>query len=117
MSFPLSFSFTNGNEICKFCNQCQEILDCAEMGELCENVLSVMKPVQCNDCNMRFADHKMFDKHVTNIHVNKLVTNKKQNPNNMSLAELKYNLKVRNQSTTGSKEILKRRLSGILSAE
>ena len=107
------------SELCEMCEDAVEVLNSAENGVLAEAIVKVLKPVVCVICKERFADFRMCDKHVKVVHesTKKITTANLINPDVLSVSQLKYYLKERNQSTSGSKEILKRRLSGILSTE
>ena len=106
-------------DICQLCIDSKIITTCVELGELTDEIIQILKPIQCKVCNKRFPDFIECDNHVKYHHENRKETTSQKNivPSKLNVNELKYYLKERNQSTTGTKAVLIRRLEGVLTTE
>ena len=105
----------NGEEeICFVCQQSAIILEDATNGKLSNDILAILKPITCTSCPLRFADRVTLESHLKQEHESKFVPNRFINPANLNLNQLREELKSRKLSTTGNKEILRRRLEGAL---
>ena len=105
-----------GEDNCFSCKKSIELMECATMGKLTSGIDSILKPVECDLCKIRFADKSSLGSHSAEAHSKLPLTNGKSlNPLSMSVFELKRELKLRNQSISGNKDILKRRLEGVIS--
>ena len=104
-------------QLCSFCDECAIVLECASKQELVEVANEILKPVACPLCKERFPDQPSCDQHYNVIHSKGLQSSKHLIPRTLSVAQLKDELKKRGLSTTGSKDILSRRLEGCLAGE
>lgn len=95
------------SDYCETCLECDEIVKSAQSQKLSENLINILKPQSCTLCGERFADKSMLEVHVS-AHGQMTITNK--NPKNMTVAELKSELRKLNVSTVGTKDILIKRL-------
>lgn len=103
------------DRVCPSCHDSAIVLDCAKSGKHSDTVLKSLKPLQCSICNKRFADGLMLDRHMKEYHsCPRVLPNRVVIPSKMTLVELKKELKNRNKSTTGNKDVLQRRLEGLL---
>lgn len=121
---------------CFICSSCSLVIDCAKQQKLLPAVITILKPVVCPKCNKTFPDADSLDDHSI-VHGNssfnltgqkmvlenkaqgqKASTNKTQGqkkvPQDMSVPQLKEALREKGLSTSGTKNILKRRLEGVL---
>ena len=106
------------DELCQFCVECNIILDCATRKELTDTVVHILKPVSCSVCGERFADQQSCESHHNTIHILGLGTSKQVIPSNLSLLQLKEELKKRGASSNkGNKAVLVKRLEGYLASE
>ena len=103
-----------GDGVCSFCHDSCSILESAVQGKLLTDVVKVLKPMQCPQCTESFADKTMVDRHVKDNHESNSVSSKKIIPSQLNVAELKNVLKKMGKSTSGNKEMLRRRLEGLL---
>ena len=96
------------DRVCPSCHDSGIVLDCAKNGKHSDSVVKSLKPIRCNICNERFADELMLGRHLIECHSDSsLLTNKAILPSKMTTTELKNELKKRNKSTTGNKELLR----------
>ncbi|PFX18880.1 hypothetical protein AWC38_SpisGene16729 [Stylophora pistillata] len=95
------------SDYCDTCLECDEIVKSAQSQKLSENLINILKPQSCTLCGERFADKSMLEVHVS-AHGQMTITNK--SPKNMTVAELKSELRKLNVSTVGTKDILIKRL-------
>ncbi|XP_047145027.1 uncharacterized protein LOC124818342 [Hydra vulgaris] len=98
-------------QLCECCIFAVPLMQCVEKGELTEDVLAILKPYLCQICNEQFADKNKLFKHLT-AHTNKQVVN--IIPRDLSLKQLKDELRLRSKSISGNKTELTRRLEGFL---
>jgi hypothetical protein len=115
------------DEQCAVCKAAKYIIECAREKKLSEQVIVLLKPISCNECNQRFADVTNLKAHTDHTHrLGPIVV---QDPientgpshsltetrlKSMSVAELKAALKKENLSTSGNKAVLVRRLESAL---
>ena len=115
------------DEQCAVCKAAKYIIECAREKKLSEQVIVLLKPITCNECNQRFADVTNLKAHTDHTHrLGPIVV---QDPientgpshsltetrlKSMSVAELKAALKKENLSTSGNKAVLVRRLESAL---
>lgn len=85
----------------------------ARNGSLSNEIIEIFKPLKCGDCSLRFVDTVSLDSHVKQDHA-KLKAANQLIPINLNLNQLREELKLRKLSTSGNKEILRRRLEGAL---
>ena len=104
-------------QLCTFCEECTTVLECAAKQELVQMALESLKPVVCPLCSERFADKQSCDTHYKVIHIKGIQSSQHLHAQELSVAELKEELKKRGLSITGNKSILSRRLEGCLSGE
>ena len=93
-----------------------EVVTCASNRKLTDSVLSALKPVVCKQCNARFADNLSLSSHLNICNV-AVVRSTTLNPTAMTVSALKDALCGRGLSVTGNKEVLVKRLEGVLAAE
>jgi uncharacterized Zn-finger protein len=121
---------------CFICSSCSLVIDCAKQQKLLPAVITILNPVVCPKCNKTFPDADSLDDHSI-VHGNssfnltgqkmvlenkaqgqKASTNKTQGqkkvPQDMSVPQLKEALREKGLSTSETKNILKRRLEGVL---
>ena len=72
-----------------------------------EHLITILKPQSCTLCGERFGDKSMLEA-PGSTHRQMTISNK--NPKNMTVAELKSELRKLNVSTVGTKDILIKRL-------
>ncbi len=110
---------------CYLCCDCFLVVDCAKQQKLLPAVIAILKPVVCPKCKKMFADADSLADHsivhgsfnLTGqkmVSQNKSLQGQKLVPKTMSVGELKEALKERGLSVSGKKDILKRRLEGVL---
>ena len=56
-----------GENVCSICAN-SEIIKAAENGEISENILHILKPIQCHECQLRFPDKIRCDGHIRTVH-------------------------------------------------
>ena len=86
-----------GFDTCVFCVKSQDVIDCAVQGQLTESIVTILKPVQCLKCTMRFPDNATLNIHVLNVHKQSenTILSVKCDPKSMKIAELKVHLKAK----------------------
>lgn len=102
--------------LCRVCIEALKLTDSYCNGILSDQLVLVLKPIQCESCSLRFSDQSACNRHVKNVHhtnepknnCNKLI------PAIMNVNQLKEALRAYNKSTTGNKKELQRRLEGAL---
>ena len=101
--------------VCSMCHESGYVLESAIVGKMSENIVKALKPIECSICKERFSDvsvlnhhEKIHSSHGTQQNPKTLI------PQKMSVTELKKALKDMNKSTTGNKDVLCRRLEGLL---
>ena len=106
-------------ELCETCIDAIPLMECVQSGQLSDEILMLLKPIACRECNERFTDFLASDKHIQNVHRKKvnLVPSQKIVPVKMKVSQLKAILKERGKSTSGNKDELCRRLEGALCKE
>lgn len=112
----------NGLSICTFCQEAEDVMKCAKEMVIEENVLAVLKPLQCETCQLRCPDTSTLESHIKSVHSTSNQGNKpkrasKIHPQSMKVDDLKKELRARGAPVTGSKAHLIRRLEGILASE
>ncbi|XP_065639723.1 uncharacterized protein LOC136072530 [Hydra vulgaris] len=98
-------------QLCDCCIFAIPLMQCVEKGELTEEILAILKPYQCEVCNERFSDNNKLLQHLTSHAQNQIIN---IIPRELSLKQLKDELRLRSKSTSGSKAELIRRLEGFL---
>ena len=96
------------SDCCDTCLACSDIVESAQNQKLSENLISLLKPLLCTFCGERFADESILDAHVSSHRQAPVCSNK--NPRDMTVAELKTELRKLKVSTNGTKDILIKRL-------
>ena len=104
-------------QLCNFCVECKTVLECAAKQQLLPAVIEILKPVACPLCEERFADKPSCDQHVTFVHSKGMQSSREINPRALIVSELKRELSRRGLVTSGSKDVLCRRLEGQLASE
>lgn len=104
-------------ELCRFCEECCDVLECASKQGLVPAVYNILKPIACPLCNERFADTPSCEKHQTLVHSQGGQSSRHINPKELSVPRLKEELKKRKLSTVGNKAVLVTRLEGKLAGE
>ena len=91
----------------------------AVQGQLTESIVTILKPVQCLKCTMRFPDNATLNTHVLNVHKQSenSILSVKCDPKSMKIAELKVHLKAKGLSLSGTRDILIHELEGALSSQ
>ena len=97
-----------GSDYCETCLECGEIDKSAQSKKLSEDLTKLLKPLSCTVCGERFADESILEAHVSTHSQVTVCRNK--NPKDMTVAELKSELRKLNVSTVGTKDILIKRL-------
>lgn len=104
-------------QLCTFCDECTTVLECAAKQEIVQSALESLKPVACPLCSERFPDKPSCDQHYKLIHSKGMQSSQHLQPKDLSVAELKEELRKRGLSTTGNKSVLSRRLEGCVAGE
>ena len=110
------------DDTCLVCVDARVIVECAEKEKLLLEVVEMLKPVLCSECNERFPDTVSCQAH-QRMHSRERQSNtnnpdsRNLHPKTMKVSDLKKELQSRQLSTTGNKEILTRRLEGALTKE
>ena len=92
----------------------------AETEKLLPEVVEMLQPVLCSECNERFADPVSCEAHKrvhTRVRQSNTNVTASHNLHPMKVSDLKKDLQSRQLSTTGNKDILIRRLQGALTSE
>ena len=99
-------------EICSMCESSLNIMEAAEVGYLPNTIREIIFPFVCTICELRYADKLRLSDHtkchIQGTSINNLI------PKNMKLPELREELKQRNLSTVGSKQVLIERLESYI---
>ena len=97
---------------CHSCLQSQDIVNSAQQQKLSPQLVEIFKPYVCpnSECGQRFADNVDLQLHELLHNGKEAVSWSAKNPKEMTVAELKAELKKRNLSTGGKKDILIKRL-------
>ena len=83
-----------------------------------QEIINILKPIACSSCGKRFADNPGLDAHTKAMHSSVLsVGTRTEAPRMMKVCELKESLRARGLSTSGNKDVLVRRLEGVLGDE
>ena len=90
------------------------IIECSVNQALTEQVVNILHP--CNSRQKRFPDALALKFHVDSVHVVQQPSTLKD-PKQMSVPELKGELKKRKLLATGTKAVLLARLQGALASE
>lgn len=106
----------------RLCGVCIEALIMEESvtnGTLTDELLAILKPIECLSCKERFPDQTTMSHHIKNVHSSSKLTGTKipsENliPATMSVSQLKEALVKYKKSTSGNKKELQRRLEGVL---
>ena len=101
-------------DLCHTCLQCQEIINSAQNLELSTHLVEIFKPYVCSECGLRFVDQVDLQSHNTLHQDGAVALWSGKNPKEMSVSDLKAELKKRNLGTSGKKEILIKRLESSL---
>lgn len=96
------------SDYCETCLECNEVVKSAQSEKLSEDLIKLLKPLLCTICGERFADESILEAHVSTHRQITVSSNK--NPKDMTVAELKSELRKLKVSTVGTKEILIKRL-------
>lgn len=105
-------------ELCNFCFQCSSIIQCAVEQKLVPDVAFILLPVVCLECGNRFPDKLYHNDHMKSAHQrhgnsSSLILNART----LTVSQLKDELRQRGLSTSGTKDILRRRLEGCMATE
>ena len=93
------------------------VLECAAKPEHVQMALESLKPVVCPLCSEGFADMQSCDTHYKVIHTKGIQRSQHLHAKELSVAELKEELRKRGLNTTRNKSILSRRMEGCLAGE
>lgn len=104
-------------QLCTFCVECKTVLECAAKQQLLPAVIEILKPVACPLCEEKLADKPSCDQHVKFVHSKGMQSSREINPRALTVSELKRELSKRGLVTSGSKDVLCRRLEGHLASE
>ena len=103
--------------ICQSCCDTIPLVDDAKNRHLSDNLTKIVHPIECTECNAKFADMLMLAFH-SKAHCGTAaagtVDYRHVIPRNMKISELKEELKRRNLSTNGTKLVLIERLESCL---
>jgi len=104
-----------GSDICCVCLESNDVINSAEHQELSPHLIQILKPYVCSEaeCGLRFADCVDLKAHES-LHNRGTTSWSTKNLQQMSVGELKTELKRRNLSTGGKKDILIKRLESSL---
>ena len=80
-------------------------------------MVEIFKPVLCPQCDERFADKPSCEQHCKSFHSLGIPPSRQLNPRDLTVAELKKELIKRGVVTSGSKDVLCKRLEGHLAGE
>ena len=68
MLIPQQFATVEGTKTLVltrvFSVKSQDVIDCAVQGQLTESIVTILKPVQCLKCTMRFPDNATLNTRV-----------------------------------------------------
>ena len=103
-----------GDSICKVCHDSSMVIEAARNGKLDGNVSQILKPIECCECGKRFADVASRDRHNENFHTGPVMDANNIIPSEMTVKQLKEELKRLGKSTSGNRDLLVRRLEGLL---
>ena len=101
---------------CDICTQSFDIIECGKNGQLNNDLYELIFPIKCNECSLRFPDNEALLSHVS-VHENNFTPNNERMPLNMTIAELRIELGMRNALQTGSKANLIKRLESLICLE
>jgi hypothetical protein len=101
-------------DFCHTCLQCQDIVESAQNHKLSANLEEIFKPYICSKCGQRFGDQVDLQSHNMLHEDGAVALWSGKNPKEMSVSELKTELKKRNIGTSGKKDILIKRLESSL---
>ena len=95
---------------------------CHSFGVCCKHevvqiAVETLKPVACPLCREKFPDVPTCDQHYNVIHSKGMQSSQHLTPKELSVAQLKKELKNRGLSTTGNNDILSRNLEGCLASQ
>jgi hypothetical protein len=103
------------DSFCKICLDSIEVVACAKKQEISPKIEIVLKPWPCAVCGKHFADKDILQTHLA-IHNSNTDPTKcsQKNPKEMTVAELKSELRKLNSSSYGTKPTLIKRLESKL---
>ena len=114
------------NEKCTVCYAAKTVVECARQKKLCEEIITIFKPILCNECNEHFSDVNTLKVHSEAIHSHCASSELALSPDpnllskrrlsNLNVGQLKVALKEKGLSTSGNKDVLIKHLEGTLSA-
>ena len=93
-----------GENVCSICAN-SEIIKAAENGEISENILHILKPIQSHECQLRFPDQIRYDGHIRTVH-QRNITPCHLDVRTFTLKEVKMMLSERGLTTEGNKKHL-----------
>jgi hypothetical protein len=96
------------------------VIESAQQQIVLAEVVSILKPVVCQQCDKRFPDVATLQTHETSHKVRSEMSSSSSlncYPKTMSVDVIKRELRDRGLSTTGKKDVLILRLEGALSTE
>jgi len=102
-------------EICFVCRKSVILIEDARNGKLSDEIVEVLKPLKCSDCLLRFGDNVSLESHIKQEHKSNHGDLNQVIPINLNVNQLREELRLRNLSTSGNKDILRRRLEGAVS--
>ena len=95
------FRVINVGKICSLCITLIEIVAAARKGEMPYNIMSLIKPLQCDKCDERLSDKHALAEHLMKFHPLGNKQPKKLIPKNMGIEELRQELLKRKISIIG----------------
>lgn len=104
-------------DTCHICVQCDEIITSARSKKLSACLVEIFKPCICPECGERFGDYVDLQSHNLLHQDGNVAFWSGKNPKEMSVADLKAELKKRNLGTSGRKDILIKRFESSLWVE
>jgi hypothetical protein len=104
-----------GENVCYICANV-EILEAVENRKISENMLQILKPIQCHKCQMRFSDKSNCDSHIKSVH-QRNITPCHLDIRTLTLNEVKLLLQERGLATEGKKKDLCNILEDALAME
>jgi hypothetical protein len=96
------------------------IIECAQQQCVLPEEIAILKPkVVCTECSKRFADNQSLQTHTISHTKSSQLSSPQSHitPKSMSVDNLKKELRVRGLSSSGRKDVLIRRLEGVLATD
>ena len=105
---------------CDVCRECMCVVRCAQQQELSQDVVVILKPITCNECDKRFSDKAGLEVHSKAVHTvsqSGIFTGSQTSLKSLPVVQLKNLLRAKGLSTSGNKGVLITCLEGVLSGD